>query len=603
MIRRNKIQGKHAAHAKKEVKAKAGEEKVVSPVHAVENNEDPQEGDQASGNPESLFTELPKIEVQSPAGFAVPAVDNAVPSEGETVRMDSVPAQGFQETAVYPSLADIPPVIPDDASFQSPEWSPVEPERQREPIDKKKLGIVLGSVFGVLLLVYLIGMLVFSGRFYPNTEIGGEDISMQTVADAANAIDGIASDYSIEVKGQGLDFSVSSEEMGIDIDGSKVASDAHAKVPSWGWPVYMLKHNDLSDCLAAQYNEGGLKEIVDSKVEEWNAGASDPTDATIAYNSDSKKFEVVPEATGEKLDAAAVLEVVDEAALEMEPKAEIGEDQLLQPSVLKDDERLAKAVEDANGYISADIVVKMDGHDAGTINGDQISQWVTLDGDLNASFDEEAMDAWLTDFGNGLDTIGSERTYTRPDGKEVTVEGGTYGWEVDSAALVDTVREAIVNGTQGEIEVPVIAAGVYYNAENGVDWADYLDVDLSEQHARYITESGEVIWESDVVTGTPDGVHDTPTGVWTLFSMESPATLKGDIQVATGQPEYETQVQYWMPFTYSGCGFHDATWQPAFGGSLYSQGYGSHGCVNLPYDAAASLFEKASVGLPVVVHW
>ena len=346
-----------------------------------------------------------------------------------------------------------------------------------------------------------------------------------------------------------------------------------------------------------------MKEIVDANVEEWNANASDPTDATIAYNSDSKKFEVVPEATGEKLDAAAVLEVVDEAALEMEPKAEIGEDQLLQPAVLKDDERLAKAVEDANGYISADIAVKMDGHDAGTIDGDQISQWVTLDGDLNATFDEEAMDAWLTDFGNDLDTIGSERTYTRPDGKEVTVEGGTYGWEVDSAALVDTVRDAIVNGTQGEVEVPVIASGVYYNAENGVDWADYLDVDLSEQHARYITESGEVIWESDVVTGTPDGVHDTPTGVWTLFSMESPATLKGDIQVATGQPEYETQVQYWMPFTYSGCGFHDATWQPAFGGSLYTQGYGSHGCVNLPYDAAASLFEKASVGLPVVVHW
>ena len=603
MIRRNKIQGKHAAHAKKEVKAKAGEEKAVSPGHATDNNEDPLEGDPVSTEPESLFTELPKIEVKQPAAFTVPMVGDSVPSEGETVRMDFVPEQGGQEIAVHPSLAGIPPIVSDDASFQSPEWSPIEPEKQREPIDKKKLGIALGSVFGVLLLIYLIGMLVFSGRFYPNTEIGGEDISMQTIADAANTIDGIASDYSIEVKGEGLDFSVSSEEMGIDIDGSKVAGDAHAKVPSWGWPVYVLKHNDLSDCLAAQYNEGGLKEIVDANVEEWNANASDPTDATIAYNSDSKKFEVVPEATGEKLDAAAVLEVVDEAALEMEPKAEIGEDQLLQPAVLKDDERLAKAVEDANGYISADIAVKMDGHDAGTIDGDQISQWVTLDGDLNATFDEEAMDAWLTDFGNDLDTIGSERTYTRPDGKEVTVEGGTYGWEVDSAALVDTVRDAIVNGTQGEVEVPVIASGVYYNAENGVDWADYLDVDLSEQHARYITESGEVIWESDVVTGTPDGVHDTPTGVWTLFSMESPATLKGDIQVATGQPEYETQVQYWMPFTYSGCGFHDATWQPAFGGSLYTQGYGSHGCVNLPYDAAASLFEKASVGLPVVVHW
>lgn len=57
-----------------------------------------------------------------------------------------------------------------------------------------------------------------------------------------------------------------------------------------------------------------------------------------------------------------------------------------------------------------------------------------------------------------------------------------------------------------------------------------------------------------------------------------------------------------MPFTYSGCGLHDAPWQSSFGGSRYSSGYGSHGCVNLSMDAAASLYNLVAVGNAVVVH-
>ena len=70
----------------------------------------------------------------------------------------------------------------------------------------------------------------------------------------------------------------------------------------------------------------------------------------------------------------------------------------------------------------------------------------------------------------------------------------------------------------------------------------------------------------------------------------------------TGKPIYETPVSYWMPFTWQGHGFHDATWQPAFGGSLY-QSLGSHGCVNMPLDQAANLFNMLSSGTPVVIHY
>lgn len=64
--------------------------------------------------------------------------------------------------------------------------------------------------------------------------------------------------------------------------------------------------------------------------------------------------------------------------------------------------------------------------------------------------------------------------------------------------------------------------------------------------------------------------------------------------------EYETPVKYWMPFN-GGVGFHDASWQPTFGGSRYLTN-GSHGCVNMPPEMAGKLFDLISAGTPVVVH-
>lgn len=61
------------------------------------------------------------------------------------------------------------------------------------------------------------------------------------------------------------------------------------------------------------------------------------------------------------------------------------------------------------------------------------------------------------------------------------------------------------------------------------------------------------------------------------------SVLVGDINPDTGEPAYRTKVKYWMQVTSSGVGFHDATWQTAFGGTLYQiPGTGSHGCINMP---------------------
>jgi len=113
--------------------------------------------------------------------------------------------------------------------------------------------------------------------------------------------------------------------------------------------------------------------------------------------------------------------------------------------------------------------------------------------------------------------------------------------------------------------------------------------------------NGEVIFEADVVTGRPTPQRITPDGVWSILEIQRNRTLRGDRR-ADGSYEYETPVAYWMRVTWTGVGFHDATWQPWFGGNRYTYA-GSHGCINMSYGDAQTLFGMVYLGLPVVIHY
>ena len=105
---------------------------------------------------------------------------------------------------------------------------------------------------------------------------------------------------------------------------------------------------------------------------------------------------------------------------------------------------------------------------------------------------------------------------------------------------------------------------------------------------------------ADVVTGLPKGGRSTPAGVYTILERMQNKVLRGNLR-PDGTREYETPVKYWMRVTYSGVGFHDATWQSQLGSNLY-QSIGSHGCVNLSYNVAKEMFNYVEKGMAVICY-
>ncbi len=166
--------------------------------------------------------------------------------------------------------------------------------------------------------------------------------------------------------------------------------------------------------------------------------------------------------------------------------------------------------------------------------------------------------------------------------------GKTYYFKVMPYRLVGKAKTKVY-GTYSIVSKKVSNLG--YGTNVGTT---YIEISLKQQH-MWMYVNGKLYVETDIVTGNDDGIHNTPKGTYKIWQRQSPATLVGS--------GYSCRVSYWLAFTYSGCGIHDASWRSSseYGGSTY-KGNGSHGCVNTPYDKVKKIYSKAKIGTYVVVY-
>lgn len=156
----------------------------------------------------------------------------------------------------------------------------------------------------------------------------------------------------------------------------------------------------------------------------------------------------------------------------------------------------------------------------------------------------------------------------------VGVNGGTWGTITDSLAEMDAAEEILSELEVSMNRVPVTKQRMSFQLPD-----TYIEVDKENQHV-FVYKDGEMIMESDCVTGRPD--RATPSGIYFISERMTDKTLRG--------PGYSSFVRRWMRLTNAGVGLHDASWRSRFGGDLYIRD-GSHGCINLPKDFAYELYD------------
>lgn len=223
---------------------------------------------------------------------------------------------------------------------------------------------------------------------------------------------------------------------------------------------------------------------------------------------------------------------------------------------------------------------------------------------FTAVFDDAALRAWLAGIGEEYDTVGKPKTITNPNGdvKEVS-GGGAYGWLTDEASEFDAVKASVEAGEQTHREFAMKQRAALPKGQN--EWGNtYIEIDLTEQHLWYI-RNGEVVLSYGVITGKRG--YETPVMVSQVYDKQTDVTLISPWKdPKTGEPTYKTHIDVGLVISDDYqvlC--HNAPWQPSygFGSSGYHWSGGSHGCCNMRTSDCWELYETASVGDPVVVHY
>lgn len=459
---------------------------------------------------------------------------------------------------------------------------------------------ITGGVLAVICLIYVAISVYFMSHFFVNTKINGKNFSGKTASDVEKYLQTNIKDYKLTIlENEGRQDVISGSEIGLEYRAGTEAEKLLKDQNGFAWPKAFFTENSRKVSVNVSYNEESLNQ----RISQLSCLQTEQTPAENAKPEfDGNQYVIKPEVYGNAVDKERLTEQVKVHITEFQPQLDmVATKCYAKPKYTEDSKEVQEACDAMNKYVNASITYPM--NEPVVVDKALISQWLQVDGEMKVSLNTEAMKQWFTAFGDKYDTQGTTRTFTTPAGKSATVTGGTYGWSIDEDTELVNLQNSILNGEVVTRE-PAYYAGGTAAAHSGQDWGNtYAEVDMSAQHMWYV-QNGQVVLETDVVTGEPIPSKITPEGVYSLMWKQPNSVLVGDINPDTGEPAYRTKVKYWMQVTSSGVGFHDAIWQTAFGGTLYQiPGTGSHGCINMPLDQAGALFNMIELGTPVIFHW
>jgi len=457
--------------------------------------------------------------------------------------------------------------------------------------------LIGGAVIVVLLAAYLYGVVVFESHFQINTTIDGRNMSFLTATEAEAKLADNAANYTLAIVGrEGLEVDLNATQLGVYYVPDGQLDALLAAQNPWAWPARLLPQPAQFTQSALAFNDQALDQaLADSGIFDTSK-MRPPADATAVFKDGS--YVVQSEDLGTTIDPDKARAAIVEAIQSGQDTCDLELAQAyVAPTVVADSPELLTRISEFNTYANFEITYTF-GDQTEVLDANTAIQWFDTNADGTMKLNVKKLEDWLVGFGKRHDTVGATRPFTTTNGQQIEVSGGSYGWAVDEQAERDAIIAAIANQTHETRDPIYIQTAVNHTLP---DWGDtYVEVDQSVQHMWYYVD-GQLVLDTDVVTGYPTPQRSTPNGVYWIFMKKSPAQLRGPL-IGNDEYEWESTVQYWMQITRGGVGFHDAYWQSSFGLARWQAGYGSHGCINMPLDKAKQFYSMVQIGTPVIIH-
>lgn len=453
---------------------------------------------------------------------------------------------------------------------------------------KKKVGVTIA----VVVVLYALIAVFFQFHFFPGTEINGYQCGFRSVGKVKEMIQEGVEEYSISIKERDdREETVSSAQVGLSFSDNGKLEALKEGQKAYAWITFPFINKEYPNGVTLQVDETAYANTFHALSAFDETLVVAPVDAWSRYNKETNSYDIVEEIYGNTVKEEEFYDALKEVILRQDASIDVEEADCYQnPVYKKDSEEVIQSNDVLNQYVSTDIIYDFDDRTE-ELTGKKINKWLQVTKKFKVKVNKEKAAKYVENLAKKYDTVGIERHFTSIVGNEVDVEGGTYGWTIDQEAEAEKLIKQIKKGKKVTRE-PEYAH--YAKSRKKNDIGDtYVEVDLGSQY-MWFYKDGKTVVSTPVVTGNTSLGRGTPTGVYYILYKTTDYTLTGE--------GYASHVDYWLPFTHSGVGIHDASWRSSFGGGIYTYD-GSHGCVNTPYNAVRTIYNNIESTYPVVVHW
>lgn len=442
----------------------------------------------------------------------------------------------------------------------------------------------------ILLAVYLGFTFYFRNHFFFGSTINGIDSSRMNVESVEKSIRNEVKNYVLQIDGrEDLTDIITAD----DIDYKYVSDGAVEKLLDqqnpfmWISSLFNQHINEMQ--VTTTYDERKLAESINALIFFQENNVRTPVDATVKFDETREQYVIIPEDNGTTIDANKFKDDIVNAIKSGDTYYNIEDNECYSNAkYTSQSTELVNLSNTLNDYINVTITYDF-GDRQEICDKTYIKDWLTVDDNFDVSFNLESVRSYIDSIARIYNTWGKTRDFVNHDGKIIEVSGGDYGWLINRSAETERLVELVKAGKSVQVE-PTYSQTARSRTINDIG-DSYIEIDLSLQHV-WVYKDGNLVVDTDCVTGNSSRGHDTPTGIYQITYKERDATLNGE--------NYSSPVKYWMPFYYN-VGLHDASWRSTFGGQIYKRS-GSHGCVNLPSSVAEIIFNNIEKGTPVVCY-
>ena len=362
------------------------------------------------------------------------------------------------------------------------------------------------------------------------------------------------------------------------------------------FPSSKAKNYILIPSQEGTYQSQTMKKLLEDKLQLMNKSLKAPEEAQVYV--ENGKVVVSKGKAGEQFDVAKIIKEYQK----MEYNSQVDLKPLyIQPNT-QDDSNLTKKQNMLQELLQRTVDYQVQDK-IYTLKGSDVIQKASISKDMKYVIDLAGIKSKISEINNTQSTLGKNYPFKTHTGSVISVKGESYGWAIDANTESKRIQEAFEKGEKSTKAYNVYGVGwstygvgYHVTSNNGIG-DTYAEVSIKEQRI-WLYKNGKMVLTTPVVTGWHGVNQDTPPGVWYIEYKETPSILTGS---EVGSPNYSVKVNYWAPFTKSGCGFHDAGWRKDWSSTAYLTN-GSGGCVNTPPSVMKTVYDNLEQNEPVIVY-